>query len=36
MVAFRHFSGSHGTETEQQHGYAFDRHGGLVLVADDR
>ena len=34
MVAFRHFSGSHGTETEQQGEYAVDRHGGLVLVAD--
>jgi hypothetical protein len=34
MVVFRHFLGSHGTETEQQREYAGDRHGGLVLVAD--
>ena len=27
---------SHGTETEQQRGYAVDRHGGLVLVTDGR
>ena len=33
-VVFRYFSGSHGTETEQQGEYAVDRHGGLVLVAD--
>ncbi len=36
MVIFRHFPGSHGTETEQQRGYAVDRHRGLVLVADGR